>query len=36
MSFQTIQKDENNRDKKLSIELQNALRPIWLGIRDSN
>ena len=36
MTFQTIKNDENNRGKKLSQELKNALRVIWLGKRDSN
>ena len=36
MTFQTIKNDENNRGKKLSQELKNALRVIWLRMRDSN
>lgn len=36
MTFQTMQKDEDNRYKNSSEELQNEICSIWLGMRDSN
>ena len=30
MSFQTLSKNQNNRDEKLNEELKKALRSIWL------
>ena len=30
MTFQTLQKDKNNRDEKLNEGLKKALRSIWL------
>jgi hypothetical protein len=36
MTFQTLQDDSNNRDKKLDEALKTKLRSIWLGMRDSN
>ena len=36
MSNQTLQNDENNRGKNTKSELENAMRSLWLGMRDSN
>ena len=36
MTFQTLQKDEYNRDEKLNDDLIKALRSIWLRGLDSN
>ena len=36
MSNQTFKKDPANRGKKEKSELFEALKPIWLGRRDSN
>ena len=36
MTFQTLEKDENNRDKNDNSELKNALRSIWQGRQVSN
>jgi hypothetical protein len=32
MTFQTLQDDSNNRDKKLDEALKTKLRSIWLGM----
>jgi hypothetical protein len=36
MTFQTFQKDANNRYKKVPKGLENKLCSIWLGRQDSN
>jgi hypothetical protein len=36
MTFQTMQKDDDNRYKNSSEELSVEICSIWLGMRDSN
>ena len=36
MSNQTFKNEENNRGQKLKNEALSLLRPLWLGMRDSN
>jgi hypothetical protein len=36
MTFQTIPKDDDNRDKKRAQEVKSVLRSIWLPGLDSN
>lgn len=36
MTFQTLQNDENNRGEDNKKDLENEIRSIWLGRRDSN
>ncbi len=36
MPFQTLEKDDNNRDENKKTNLKTEIRSIWLGWRDSN